>query len=246
MNVKLIDYTKDALELLIYTKNTRLMGGSTLEEIKQWSQEKKIEHLEYMRDTIQSSWEFINFTFEISGVTRAFTHQFVRTRTGKYAQESQRTVDVSDVDILGPDHESFRSAGDVAMYAYKFMIEDGIPIQDARAILPVGTTTSIIAQFDLRTLHNMGLLRLCTRTQGEYQRVFKEMMALVVDTYPWADQFIKVHCAWYGTCAFPRYDKCPIKQHTMTVLPQYKTFIENKWKEIEHEANPIAKDGKTM
>jgi thymidylate synthase ThyX len=51
--------------------------------------------LDYISKTIRSSWEFVDYTFQITGVTRAFTHQFVRTRTGSYAQQSQRSVDMS-------------------------------------------------------------------------------------------------------------------------------------------------------
>src|SRR5579863_9531120 len=78
--VELVTFTPDALEVLIYTKSTRLQGKQTLEEIKSWPMEKKLEHLAYMRDTIKSSWEFCEYTFEIHGVNREFTHQFVRTR----------------------------------------------------------------------------------------------------------------------------------------------------------------------
>ena len=83
MKVKLISYTQDALELLLLTKNTRLAndGLLTLDDIKGWSHDKKMQHIGYMRDTIQSSWEFVDYTFKISGVSRAFTHQLVRTRT---------------------------------------------------------------------------------------------------------------------------------------------------------------------
>ena len=53
-SVKLISYTHDALELLLYTKNTRLEGGATIQDIKAWPEEKKLEHLYYMRNTIKS------------------------------------------------------------------------------------------------------------------------------------------------------------------------------------------------
>ena len=55
MHVKLVNYTKHALETLIYTKNTRLQGKVTFEDICNWSEEKKLEEFGYMIDTIQSS-----------------------------------------------------------------------------------------------------------------------------------------------------------------------------------------------
>ena len=250
MEVKLLNFTDNALPLLLYTKNTRLQGKQSLDDIIDMPHEEQMKHLMYMKDTIQSSWEFVDYTFEIKGVSRAFTHQFVRTRAGSYAQESQRTVDVRGAEVINtcdhPNKDIFDSYSAAIMEGYGRMIDTGVPVQDARGILPTNTETSIIAKFDLRTLHNMALVRLCTRTQGEYQKVFKKMVDLVISVHPWAEHFIKVHCAWYGTCAFPRYDECPIKEDTIYVSEGHKVMIEEKWKKTNHEAVPIAKGGMTQ
>ena len=256
MKVELIDWTQNALELLLYTKNTRLQGGQTFEEIiMDWSEEKKLEHLAYMRDTIKSSWEFVNYTFQISEVTRAFTHQLVRTRNGRYAQESMRTVDVRDADFLtpsGPDPElqnRFDGYVIAAMYGYENLIDLGMPVQDARGLLPTNVCTSIIAQFSLRTLHEMAVVRLCTRTQGEYQDVFRAMKAQVVRIHPWADDFIQVGCVNTGVCVFPRYKDCPIQKFTHTaelMHEEVRANVKRRFNEIRHEARPVVKDGRTM
>ena len=79
MKVNLVNYTQDAKDLLLFTKNTRLMNvEDAYQEIKDWPEEKKQEELDYMLKTIKSSWEFVDYTFEIRDVTRAFTHQFVQ------------------------------------------------------------------------------------------------------------------------------------------------------------------------
>ena len=91
--VKLVNYTSDAKDLLLFTKNTRLFDSDdSMSVIKDWSEEKKQEELDYMLKTIKSSWEFIDYTFVLSGVSRGFTHQFVRTRQASYAQQSLRVV----------------------------------------------------------------------------------------------------------------------------------------------------------
>ena len=103
MKVKLINYTSDAVNLLLFTKNTRLMDDdNALSKIKTWSEEKKQEELDYMLKTIRSSWEFIDYTFNIRDVSRGFTHQFVRTRQASYAQQSQRTVDMEGFTYYTP------------------------------------------------------------------------------------------------------------------------------------------------
>ena len=71
MKVELLSCTPDALNLLLRTKNTRLAYD---EDPADWSEEERAKHLEYMLGTIKSSWEFVDYVFRISGVTRAFTH----------------------------------------------------------------------------------------------------------------------------------------------------------------------------
>jgi hypothetical protein len=67
--VKLVNYTSDAKNLLIFTKNTRLFDHEdSYKEVVDWPEEKKQAELDYMLKTIKSSWEFIDYTFEVSGV----------------------------------------------------------------------------------------------------------------------------------------------------------------------------------
>ena len=76
MKVKLINATSDAVNLLLFTKNTRLMNeDDSYSKISAWSEEAKQKELDYMLNTIKSSWEFIDYTFDIRDVSRGFTHQ---------------------------------------------------------------------------------------------------------------------------------------------------------------------------
>lgn len=261
MKVELLNYTGDALNLLLRTKGTRLAHNS---DPATWTEEMRADHLSYMRDTIKSSWEFVDYVFRISGVTRAFTHQLVRTRMGSYAQEAMRVIDARDHEVVRPKSIPPDLSGHVGrmndlgatwddavaemMHAYEFALEYGVPPQDARGILPTNITTSIIGKFNLRTLSNMAELRLCTRTQGEYQGVFREMKRLVVDVHPWAEDFINVFCVNHAHCAFPRYGEkeCPVY---VAVIPQWKLDTMRKAiKDIHtitfHESDPRAKEGK--
>ena len=69
MKVKLINYTTDAVNLLLFTKNTRLMNeDDAYEKVSEWDEEKKQAELDYMLNTIRSSWEFIDYTFDIREV----------------------------------------------------------------------------------------------------------------------------------------------------------------------------------
>lgn len=235
MNVTLLRYAPDALDLLVATKQTRLsFKPATFQDVKEWPEEKKLAELAYMLGTIESSWEFCDYVFLITDVSRAFTHQLVRSRHASYAQQSQRTVDMSGFEYIasgtlagGPDvHESANyhdgemetvaqtiyhdAMGDLDV-AYQKLIAQGIPPQDARGLLPTNVTTAIVMKVDLREMSHMAALRLCTRTQGEYQQVFKAMREAVIAVHGWAEPFLRVHCARHGVCAFPNYTECPIK-----------------------------------
>lgn len=221
MKVTLINYTPNALDTLIFTKNTRLsMHAGLMEEIAAWPLEKKMAEIEYMRNTIASSWEFIDFIFMIEGVSRAFTHQLVRHRVGvAFAQQSQRTVDMTGFEyITGPSIKKGsvnEAVYDYAMSgisdAYQSLVLAGIAPQDARGILPTNISTNICFKANLRTLSDMAQTRLCTKSQGEFQNVFRAIREEVLRIYPWTDGFIRVHCAKWGVCKFPTYVGCPIK-----------------------------------
>ena len=199
MRVSLVSYTSDAKNLLLFTKNTRLMNvPNAYDMIKDWEEDKKQEELDYMLKTIKSSWEFVDYTFELRDVTRAFTHQFVRTRQGSYAQQSQRTVDMKGFTYYTPPRiekdETAELIYDQTMSSindgYQKLRELGIPAEDARGLLPTNIHTNIVAKFNLRTLHEMAKSRLSPRAQGEYQEAFKQMVDCVVKVHPWAEPFL--------------------------------------------------------
>ena len=200
MKVTLIDYTQDAVNKLLYTKATRLtFGAETQAKIAALTDEEKQRELAYMATTVPSSWEFVSYTFEILGVTRAFTHQFVRTRTGSYAQQTMRMLNVGQFEyVVGPtikDDPLRRGIYDDCMHriqqAYDDLIKAGAAIEDARGVLPTNISTNIIAQFNLRTLSDMVKSRSGARTQNEYRLVVEAMIQEVLAVHPWAKAFLR-------------------------------------------------------
>ena len=200
--VKLVNYTSDAKNLLLFTKNTRLFDhDDSFDEIKNWSDEKKQEELDYMLKTIKSSWEFIDYTFILSGVSRGFTHQFVRTRQASYAQQSLRVVSKSGFDYVVPERLkhpenrdaliTYRKAMEQIDAHYNILLGMGVPVEDAGGILPTNICTKIVAKFNLRTLHETAKSRLSPRAQHEMRETFKQMVEQVVTVHPWAKPFLE-------------------------------------------------------
>lgn len=206
MQVHLIDYTGAghadplyAAKLLAYTKNTRLEQGSEgLAKFMEMGEESLKEELDYISKTLRSSWEFIDFTFQINGVTRAFTHQLVRTRTASYAQQAQRVVNMGDFGNLKPETVSSipeaSEAWDGLMSdisaTYQKMQSLGVPNQDCRGVLPTNVLTNIIVKMNLRTLADLLGKRKNLRAQGEYADVARLMEWQVTKVMPWTVPFL--------------------------------------------------------
>jgi flavin-dependent thymidylate synthase len=187
------------MDLLIFTKSTRLsMTPGLMEEIKSWPIERKMEEIIYISQTIPSSWEFCIFVFLIENVSRAFTHQAVRTRNASYAQQTMRVLDMADFAYVFTDrnldnpeavqtilkHKEYTSA------CYRKLIELGQAPEDARGILPTNIATNIVAQYNLRTLSELAKSRTGGRTQGEYIKVVNAMIDQVLAVQPWAEHFL--------------------------------------------------------
>lgn len=199
MQVNLISVTPEAENILIFTKRTRLnMTPGLLDEVRALSHEEKMSELEYMAGTIPSSWEFVDYTFLVTGVSRAYTHQQVRTRAASYAQQTMRVLDMSKgyeyvyTDRNRANEHAMQIIGevnDVISEAYKDLIGIGQPVEDARGILPTNIATNIVCKFNLRTLAELARSRTGGRTQGEYIQVVNGMIDAVLQVHPWAEKF---------------------------------------------------------
>lgn len=206
MKVSLINYTGFghpnplfAAALLAYTKNTRLeQGEDGFARFLAMSAEELEPELKYIAGTLRSSWEFVRFHFQINGVTRAFTHQFVRTRTASYAQQAQRVVDLSGAEVAKPDSitadpvasDAWDRAVHFIRQAYKAAQQAGAPNQDARGIVPTNILTNISAEMNLRTLADLVGKRQNLRAQGEYADVVRGMVKCVLEVMPWVEPFL--------------------------------------------------------
>lgn len=199
MQVTLISSTPEAENVLIFTKRTRLnMTPGMLAEVRALSHEEKMAELEYMAGTIPSSWEFVDYTFLVTGVSRAYTHQQVRTRAASYAQQTMRVLDMSkgyeyvytDRNRASPEAMTvIKNANRIILMAYEALLHHGQPVEDARGILPTNIATNIVCKFTLRTLAELARSRTGGRTQGEYIKVVNGMIDAVLAIHPWAEKF---------------------------------------------------------
>lgn len=208
MKVTLIEYSGSgwpdpadrAATVMIFTKQTRLeMHPGLLGEIASWSKEKKLEELAYMANTIPSSHEFCDYTFLIEGVTRAFTHQLVRSRQWSFAQQTMRVLRVAGWEYgTGPtinDDVGRKGLYDDEMAriseTYDQLLAAGASIEDARGILPTNILTNIVGKCNMRTFAETIHKRSSPRTQDEYRQVIDAMKAEVLRVHPWMSLFLE-------------------------------------------------------
>lgn len=147
----------------------------------------------------QSVLEFADFTFHIEGISRACSHQLVRHRHASYAQRSQRYVEEDDFSYVTPD--SIAKNEDVlykysclmndCREVYQYLVNHGVPAEDARFVLPNACETIIEVKMNGRELIHFMNERLCERAQWEIRELAKAMRKCVNEYDEECKQFSK-------------------------------------------------------
>lgn len=155
-----------------------------------------------------STIEHCQYTFTISGVTRACTHQLVRHRHMSFSQKSQRYVtEKGQFEYITPPtiktnelKQEYDSLMKQIAGFYEKMTEQGIPAEDARFILPNAATSSMVTSLNLREMIHLANLRLCVNSQHEIRNLIKKMRSLVVEKEPWLGEYLVPKCEKNGYC----------------------------------------------
>lgn len=138
---------------------------------------------------LQTPMEMVHMLWHFRFVSRAFTHQLVRYRVGtSFVQESMRFLGMKNQFHVLVTNKSFdiatfeqykESCAD-SIRTYVRQIDDGVPDQDARGVLPTNILTHIFFDCSLRTLQNIFPQRLCCQAQrGEWKHLLIEMRKII-------------------------------------------------------------------
>lgn len=169
MLVRLINYTPNPDETCMLAAAVCRSSGASISILNK--------ALEAGHDSLL---EHASFTFEIKGISRACSHQLVRHRLASYSQQSQRHTELPKgyMWYVTPPHASpeYHTIMEVLRLAYKRQLEDGIPLEDARYLLPNATKTDLIMTANARSLHNFFALRCCERAQWEIRELANMML----------------------------------------------------------------------
>ena len=158
-----------------------------------------------------STLEHAVFTFSISGVSRACTHQIVRHRLASYNQQSQRYVKFNEntLNVVIPnsitnDSEAlkvFNEAIDSCKTAYIKLLNSDIPAEDARYVLPNACESNLIVTMNARELIHFFSLRCCNRSQWEIRELAWKMLTIVTEIAPRLFMCAGPACLTSGICS---------------------------------------------
>lgn len=131
--------------------------------------------------------EFADFTFHITGVSRALSHQLVRHRIASYAQRSQRYCSEDGFKYVIPNtvkanshaQNVYMSFMDDCQRTYEALQTLGVPNEDARYVLPNACETVLEVKMNGRTLIHFMNERLCARAQWEIRKLAQKMREVV-------------------------------------------------------------------
>lgn len=111
---------------------------------------------------ISVALEFPTFFFNMKGIPRSITHQIVRHRQMAFGQQSYRVSSCyadpvrAPQDLIEQDNENllneYQEVVKTVREMYKKLIENGVPMEQARNIMPMGTCTTISVNMRLRDM----------------------------------------------------------------------------------------------
>ena len=148
------------------------------------------------------------FTFSIEGASRSCTHQLVRHRMASYLQQSQRFVELGKNSYVTPPrikaNEKSRKMYDglmgVIWDGYEKLIKAGVPVEDARFVLPNAAVTNITMTASAESLMNFFKLRCCMHAQWEIRELANQMLREVKKVAPFLFADAGPWCKMIGVC----------------------------------------------
>jgi thymidylate synthase (FAD) len=167
------------------------------------------------------SLEGIRIAFGVRGASRVLTHQLVRSRAAAFKQQSQRDCYYGEApEFRMPEsvwlNPRLRTPWIIALRAshraYNLAVDADIPYEDARYILPEGTTNFILCEYSLKEFLALYSYRGCVMFQSEMVATMRAMRKLMVEAHPYLEPHIKITCEKIHKCTFqgeePTADSC--------------------------------------
>jgi thymidylate synthase (FAD) len=137
-----------------------------------------------------SPFEFTEYTFQIDGISRVASHQLVRHRHLSFQQESQRAVKPGAFYHLPESFSRLKNSQIIdeiltaTTAVYEKLIAEGMKKEDARYLLPLATTSSLVVKGSARAWLEYLELRCCMQTQAELRDGSMQILTLLKSLHP--------------------------------------------------------------
>jgi len=157
-------------------------------------------------------WEHASLTIGVKGISRACMAQLTRHRHSTFDVQSMRYVDFSDLAADAVVPETIRSSGetisreaglvdlddevradareryqelvDAAGDVYDDLVELGVPQEDARMALPIGTPVNLTVTMNARSMMHVFDLRATGAAQWEIRQLTERLRQVFDDEFP--------------------------------------------------------------
>ena len=172
MKIKLISHTPEPEKLIATAARLCYSNKADIDTIMDDFTEKEIS--DFVNQLIstghKSVLEHVTFSFAIEGISRVLSHEIVRHRIGvAISQRSQRYCSEENCEFVYPTKYDITESSEDIFSAnvcnskddYKLLLEEGVPKESARYVLPGATCTRMILTMNARELLHFFALRSC-------------------------------------------------------------------------------------
>lgn len=209
MEVALLSFTPEP-ELIVATAARLSFSSIGAGELHQRLRPEQVDSLlgRLLSSGHLSPFEHASFTFALDGISRVTSHQLVRHRLASYTQQSQRFVSFKELNFVTPAtiaakgnlKAKYRELVRASHELYRQMLDDGVPAEDARYVLPNAVETKLVMTMNARELMHACSLRLCQKAQWEIVELFERIKAEVAKVAPRIGAELKPKCYQLGYC----------------------------------------------
>lgn len=219
--VTLISMTANPLRVIAAVND--MYRGVPQTDLSKITKQQALDAFAAVSRSLEAPLEWVDFSFFIEGVARDWTHQAVRQRTAAFAQESLRFAVKENVvnDVVTPpyiealpeDHPQriiWHDHVARTAWVYNALVNGGMPAEEARKGLLIGTATRMHYHTDLRNLAGHSGMRLCSQAQFDWKQVWAEIVQAILNYGPESERWqqreivrlFKPICYQIGRCKF--------------------------------------------
>lgn len=185
MRVKLLAFDVDAIDRVVGAAQVCRQSHREMTE-----GEKAVFVSDLLTKGHLSPFEFTEYTFQLDGISRVASHQIVRHRHLSFQHESQRAVKPKQEYYLPESFDRLKNTQIIneiltaTTAVYEKLIAEGMKKEDARYLLPLATTSSMVVKGSARAWLEYLKLRCCKQAEVELREGSLQIRTLLQATHP--------------------------------------------------------------